>query len=74
MEPCLNFYKFGSETMKAMSAREKQIPRSRLDKSLIELVRLRPSVCYRTVVVGMFNLDFTTRWPHLHRVGQSVVS
>ena len=40
MEPRLNFYKFGFETMNAMSALVKKMPRSGLGKSLIELVRL----------------------------------
>jgi AhpD family alkylhydroperoxidase len=43
MEPRLNFYKSGPEAMKAMSALEQQIARSGLEKSLIELVRLRAS-------------------------------
>ncbi len=43
MEPRLNFYKSGPEAMKAMSALEQQIARSGLEKSLIELVRLRVS-------------------------------
>lgn len=43
MEPRLNFYKFGPEAMKAMSALEQQIARSGLEKTLIELVRLRAS-------------------------------
>ena len=43
MEPRLNFYKSGPEAMKAMSALEQQIARSGLDKSLVELVRLRAS-------------------------------
>jgi len=43
MEPRLNFYKSGPEAMKAMSALERQIARSGLEKSLIELVRLRAS-------------------------------
>jgi AhpD family alkylhydroperoxidase len=42
MEPRLNFYS-GPEAMKAMSALEQQIARSGLEKSLIELVRLRAS-------------------------------
>ena len=43
MEPRLNFYKFGPEAMKAMSSLEQQIARSGLEKTLIELVRLRAS-------------------------------
>jgi AhpD family alkylhydroperoxidase len=43
MEPRLNFYKSGPEAMKAMSGLEQQIARSGLEKSLIELVRLRAS-------------------------------
>ena len=43
MEPRLNFYKSGPEAMKAMSALEQQIARSGLEKSLLELVRLRAS-------------------------------
>lgn len=43
MEPRLNFYKSGPEAMKAMTALEQQIARSGLEKSLIELVRLRAS-------------------------------
>ena len=43
MEPRLNFYKSGPEAMKAMSALEQQNARSGLDKSLVELVRLRAS-------------------------------
>lgn len=43
MEPRLNFYKFGPNEMKAMAALEQQIARSSLEKSLVELVRLRAS-------------------------------
>ena len=43
MEPRLNFYKSGPEAMKAMTTLEQQIARSGLDKSLVELVRLRAS-------------------------------
>ena len=43
MEPRLNFYKSGPEAMKAMTALEQHIARSGLEKSLVELVRLRAS-------------------------------
>jgi AhpD family alkylhydroperoxidase len=43
MEPRLNFYKSGPEAMKAMAGLEQQIARCSLEKSLIELVRLRAS-------------------------------
>lgn len=43
MEPRLNFYRSGPEALKAMSSLEQQIARSGLEKSLIELVRLRAS-------------------------------
>ena len=43
MEPRLNFFKTGPEAMKAMAGLDQQITRSGLEKSLIELVRLRAS-------------------------------
>lgn len=43
MEPRLNFYKSGPDAMKAMGGLEQQIARSGLEKSLVELVRLRAS-------------------------------
>ena len=43
MEPRLNFYKSGPEAMKAMSGLEQHIARSGLEKTLVELVRLRAS-------------------------------
>ncbi len=44
MEPRLNFYKAGPDAMKAMTGLEQQIARSGLERSLIELVRLRASL------------------------------
>jgi AhpD family alkylhydroperoxidase len=43
MESRLNFYKAGPEAIKAMLGLEGRIARSGLEKSLIELVRLRAS-------------------------------
>jgi AhpD family alkylhydroperoxidase len=43
MEPRLNFYKSAPEVMKAMTALEQQIARVSLEKTLVELVRLRAS-------------------------------
>jgi AhpD family alkylhydroperoxidase len=43
MEPRLNFYKVGPDAMKAMAGREQQIARSRLERPLVALVRLRAS-------------------------------
>lgn len=43
MEPRLNFFKAAPEVMKAMTALEQQIGRLSLEKSLVELVRLRAS-------------------------------
>ena len=43
MEPRLNFFKSGPEAMKAMAGLDQQIARSGLEKSLVELVRLRAS-------------------------------
>lgn len=43
METRLNFYKAAPEAMQAMSALEQQIARSGLERSLVELVRLRAS-------------------------------
>jgi AhpD family alkylhydroperoxidase len=43
MEPRLNFFKSGPEAMKAVVGLDQQIARSSLEKSLIELVRLRAS-------------------------------
>jgi AhpD family alkylhydroperoxidase len=43
MEPSLNFFKSGPEAMKAMAGLDQQIARSGLEKSLVELVRLRAS-------------------------------
>ena len=43
MEPRLNFFKSGPEAMKAMAGLDQQIARSDLEKSLVELVRLRVS-------------------------------
>ena len=43
MEPRLNFFKAGPDAMKAMSGLDQQIARSGLEKSLVELVRLRAS-------------------------------
>ena len=43
MEPRLNFYKSGPDAMKAMTGLEQQIAGSGLEKSLMELVRLRAS-------------------------------
>ncbi len=43
MEPRLNFYKSGPDAMKAMAGLEQHIARSGLERSLIELVRLRAS-------------------------------
>ena len=43
MEPRLNFFKSGPEAMKAMAGLDQQIARSDLEKSLVELVRLRAS-------------------------------
>jgi AhpD family alkylhydroperoxidase len=43
MEPRLNFFKSGPEAMKAVLGLDQQIARSSLEKSLIELVRLRAS-------------------------------
>ena len=42
-EPSLNFFKSGPEAMKAMASLDQQIARSGLEKSLVELVRLRAS-------------------------------
>jgi AhpD family alkylhydroperoxidase len=43
MEPRLNFFKSGPDAMKAMAGLDQQIARSGLEKSLVELVRLRAS-------------------------------
>jgi AhpD family alkylhydroperoxidase len=43
METRLNFFKSGPDAMKAMSGLDQQIARSGLEKSLVELVRLRAS-------------------------------
>ncbi len=43
MEPRLNFYKSSPEAIKAMSGLELRIAKSSLEKSLVELVRLRAS-------------------------------
>jgi AhpD family alkylhydroperoxidase len=43
MEPRLNFFKSGPEAMKAVVGLDQQIARSSLEKSLVELVRLRAS-------------------------------
>jgi AhpD family alkylhydroperoxidase len=43
MEARLNFFKCGPEAMKAMAPLDQQIARSRLQKSLVEQVRLRAS-------------------------------
>ena len=43
MDPRLNFFKSGPEAMKAMAGLDQQIARSGLEKSLVELVRLRAS-------------------------------
>jgi len=43
MEPRLNFFKSSPEAMKAMAGLDQQIARSGLEKSLVELVRLRAS-------------------------------
>ena len=43
METRLNFFKSGADAMKAMSGLDQQIARSGLEKSLVELVRLRAS-------------------------------
>ena len=43
MEPRLNFYKAGPEAIKAMNGLELRIAKSSLEKSLVELVRLRAS-------------------------------
>ncbi len=43
MESRLNFFKSGPEAMKAMAGLDLEIARSGLEKSLIELVRLRAS-------------------------------
>lgn len=43
MESRLNFYKSSPEAMKAMNGLEQRIAKSSLEKSLVELVRLRAS-------------------------------
>ena len=43
MEPLLNDFKFRPEAMKALAGLDQQIARSGLEKSLVELVRLRAS-------------------------------
>ena len=43
METRLNFYKAAPEAMKAMGALEQQIAKSGLEKTLVDLVRLRAS-------------------------------
>lgn len=43
MEPRLNFYKAGPDAIKAIVGLENRIAKSGLEKSLIELVRLRAS-------------------------------
>jgi AhpD family alkylhydroperoxidase len=43
MEPRLNFFQSNPDAMKAVAGLEQQIARSGLDKSLVELVRLRAS-------------------------------
>ncbi len=43
MEPRLNFYKANPAVIKAMSGLEEQIAKSALEKSLVDLVRLRAS-------------------------------
>jgi AhpD family alkylhydroperoxidase len=43
MVPRLNFYKSGPDAMKTMTSLEQHIARSGLDKSLVEMVRLRAS-------------------------------
>jgi AhpD family alkylhydroperoxidase len=43
MKPRLNFYKAAPDTIKALSALEAQIQSSGLEKSLIELVKIRAS-------------------------------
>jgi AhpD family alkylhydroperoxidase len=43
METRLNFFKSGPEAMQALASLDQQVARSSLEKSLVELVRLRAS-------------------------------
>ena len=42
-DACLDFFTFGPEAMQAMSARDQRVARSDLERSLVELVRIRVS-------------------------------